>query len=216
MPIAFFDMDYTLLSKSSSTLYVKYLARRRMISVREFVGVSVVTLRYMLNILDFPKAITQLSKYIRGGSAAETQTLCEQWVADDVLRYIAPRAAARLHEHEQRGDIVVLISASTQYVVIPVANHLKVLPCYTELEVGADGRFTGQLIGEACYGEGKRIWGERIAQKNSVALRDCTFYTDSYSDRPLLDVVGHPVAVNPDRKLHAYANQCGWPIEMFY
>ncbi len=216
MPIAFFDMDYTLLRKSSSTLYVKYLARRRMISLREMIGVATVTLRYSLNILNFPKATAQLSQYVRGGNALDTQRLCEQWVAEDVIRYIAPRAEARLREHQQRGDLIVLISASTQFVVVPVAQHLNVMPRYTELEVGADGRFTGQLIGEACYGEGKRIWGERIAKQNNISLNDCTFYTDSYSDKPLLDVVGHPVAINPDRKLRAYALAHHWPVERFY
>ncbi len=216
MPIAFFDMDYTLLRKSSSTLYVKYLARRRMISLREVVGVSIVTLRYSLNILDFPKATAQLSKYVRGGNAVETQRLCEQWVAEDVIRYIAPRAEARLREHQQRGDLIVLISASTQFVVIPVARHLNIIPRYTELEIGTDGHFTGCLVGEACYGEGKRIWGERIAHEHGTALSECTFYTDSYSDRPLMDVVGHPVAINPDAKLRTYALARGWPIENFY
>ena len=216
MPITFFDMDYTLLRKSSSTLYVKYLARRRMISLREMIGVSIVTLRYTLNILDFPKATAQLSKYVRGGNALETQQLCESWVQEDVLRFIAPKAIARLREHQQQGHTVVLLSASTQFVVLPVAKHLGIIPRYTELEVGSNGQFTGNLVGEACYGEGKRIWGERIAQQYQTALSDCWFYTDSYSDRPLMDVVGHPTAVNPDHKLRSYAQEHNWPIEMFY
>jgi len=216
MPIAFFDMDYTLLRKSSSNLYVQYLARRRMISLREAVGVMVVTLKYSLNVLDFPKATSQLSRYIRGGDAAATKALCDDWVRNEVVNYIAPKALARLREHEQRGDAVVLISASTQFVVKPMADYLGIEYSCTELEIAPTGKFSGRIVDAACYGDGKRIWGERIAARKGAPLAECWFYTDSYSDRPLMDAVGHPVAINPDSKLRAYAASKGWPIENFY
>ena len=216
MPIAFFDMDYTLLRKSTSTLYVKYLLRRRMISLRELIDVSFVTAQYALNVLDFPKATARLSRVVRGGDANATQHLCEQFVREDVLQYIAPKALARLREHESKGDHVILLSASTQFVVEPVADHLKIACGFTELAIGADGKFSGAIVGPAAYAEGKRYWGERMAQERGVPLSDCWFYTDSYSDHYLMDVVGHPVAINPDPKLKAYAQQKGWAVEYFY
>lgn len=216
MPIAFFDMDYTLLSKSSSTLYVKYLAKRRMISLREAIGVMVVTLKYSLNILDFPKATSQLSRYVRGGDAGATKSLCDEWVRSDVINHIAPKALARLRDHEQRGHSVVLISASTQFVVKPIADYLGIEYSCTELEIAPNGKFSGRIVDHPCYGDGKRVWGERIASQKATPLSECWFYTDSYSDRPLMDVVGHPVAINPDSKLRNYAASKNWPIESFY
>jgi phosphoserine phosphatase len=79
-----------------------------------------------------------------------------------------------------------------------------------------DGRFTGGIVGEPCYGAGKRIWGERIAAEHGAPMRDCTFYTDSFSDLALLEAVGHPVAVNPDVRLRRRAHERGWPIQRFY
>ncbi len=122
----------------------------------------IVSMQYSLNLLDFPKALARLSRHIKGGDAAATRQLCEQWVREDVLQFIAPKALARLRDHEQRGDAVLLLSASTQFAVEPVARHLNI-PCrYTELEV-VDGKFTGRIVGDPCYGDGKRVWGERIA-----------------------------------------------------
>jgi len=215
MGIAFFDMDKTLLSKSSGTLYVKYLWRRGMISISEMVGVMVISLQYSLNLLNFPSAMARLSNRVRGGDAVATKLLCDRWAEEDVLQHIAPKALERLRAHQQRGDYVVLISASTQFAVEPVARHLHIPYRCTELEI-VNGKFTGRIVGEPCYGDGKRIWGERIAAERGTPLSDCTFYTDSYSDRALLDVVGHPVAVNPDRMLQRYARRRGWPIEYFY
>lgn len=215
MRIVFFDMDKTLLDASSGTLYVKYLWRRNMISTRELIGVMMISMQYSLNMLNFPKAMASLSRRIRGGDAVATKQLCDRWVEEDVLPHIAPKALARLRDHEQQGDYVVLLSASTQFAVEPVARHLRIPYRCTELEI-VNGRFTGGIIGEPCYGEGKRIWGERIAAERGVSLSECTFYTDSYSDRALLDVVGRPVVVNPDRMLRRYALRRGWPIEYFY
>ncbi len=215
MQIAFFDMDKTLLSKSSGTLYVKYLARRNQISAREFANVMFVAAQYRLNVLNFAKAMARLSTFIKDGDAAASKRLCDTWVQEDVLQYVAPKALARLREHEARGDYVLLLSASTQFAVEPVARQLSIPYRCTELEI-VDGKFTGNIVGESCYAEGKAYWGKRIASERDVLLSDCIFYTDSYSDRALMDIVGHPIAVNPDRQLLAYAQVKGWPVEMFY
>jgi putative phosphoserine phosphatase/1-acylglycerol-3-phosphate O-acyltransferase len=215
MAIAFFDMDRTLLSRSSGALYVQYLWRRRMISVRELIGVMVVSAQYALNTLDFTKAMAKLSTAVRGGDAAEIKRMCDQWVEEDVLGYIAPAALTRLREHERAGDYVLILSASTQFAVEPVARYLKVPYRCTELEI-ENGKFTGRLVGEPCFGAGKLHWATRIAAERGATLKECTFYTDSYSDRALLDAVGKPMATNPDFLLRRYARQKGWPIVRFY
>ncbi len=215
MPLIFFDMDKTLLTKSSGALYVRYLFRKGKITPGELLRTMIVSAQYSLNVLDFPKAMARLGRTVRGGDAAATRALCDQWVREELLRHIAPKALARLREHQARGDQVWLLSASTQLAVQPVADYVGV-PCrFTELEI-KDGRFTGAIVDVDCFGEGKRMWGERIAAQLGVPMTACTLYTDSYSDRPLLDVVGTPVPVNPDRKLARYAAVRGWRVEYFY
>lgn len=215
MPIAFFDMDKTLLSRSSGTLYVQYLWRQRLITARELLSVMAVSAQYAFNTLDFPKAMARLSTAVKGGDAAETRRMCNRWVEEDVLRYIAPAALARLRQHERAGDYVLILSASTQFAVEPVARHLRVPYRCTELEI-ANGKLTGGVVGEPCYGAGKLHWATRIAAERGEALAHCTFYTDSFSDRALLDAVGTPVAVNPDLALRRYAEHRGWRIVRFY
>ena len=215
MGIAFFDMDKTLLSTSSGVLYLQYLWQHRLINMSEMVSVLVISTQYSLNFLNFPKAMARMSRSIKGGDAAATKALCDQWFLDQMVHYIAPKAVERLRQHEQRGDAVILLSASTQFAVEPVARHLNIPYRCTELEI-KDNRFTGNVVGMHCYAEGKCYWAERIAQEHDVPLAECTFYSDSYSDHSLLERVGHPVAVNPDRKLRALAQRKNWPVELFY
>jgi phosphoserine phosphatase len=108
-----------------------------------------------------------------------------------------------------------LISASTQFAVQPVADHLHVDFLCTQL-LDRDDELTGEVVDPPCYGGGKVVWAQRYAAEHGADLRDAYLYTDSYSDRPLLDAVGHPVAVNPDGRLKRLARKRGWPIEMFY
>ncbi len=215
MGIAFFDMDKTLLSASSGVLYVRYLLGQRKINLAEIVSVAVISTQYSLNFLNYPKAIARMSRVIRGGNASATKALCDQWFDECLINYIAPKAVERIHQHQQRGDLVYLLSASTQFSVEPVARHLNVPYCCTQLEI-INNRFTGNVVEMHCYADGKRYWGERLAQQRHIPLQDCIFYSDSISDRALMEVVGHPVAVNPDRKLAALALDRGWPVEEFY
>jgi putative phosphoserine phosphatase/1-acylglycerol-3-phosphate O-acyltransferase len=121
-----------------------------------------------------------------------------------------------MEEHRARGHLVTIISASTPGVVGPVASHLGVKEYLcSRLEV-ADGSFTGKVIEPACYGAGKVYWAEQYASGHGASLGESHFYSDGFSDLPLLERVGHPVAVNPDRRLLGLARARGWPIERFY
>ena len=215
MAIAFFDMDKTLLSASSGFLYVRYLLSRRKINAREMASVLLISTQYSLNFLNFPKAMARMSRIIKGGDATAARVLSDEWFRDCLVRYIAPKAVERIRRHEQRGDIVYLLSASTQFAVAPVANHLGIPFACTKLEI-VHNRFTGNVVDMHCYAEGKCYWAERITRQHKVLLQDCTFYSDSYSDHALMELIGHPVAINPDRKLAALARQNGWPVEFFY
>jgi phosphoserine phosphatase len=85
----------------------------------------------------------------------------------------------------------------------------------TRLEA-QDGRLTGRVVPPVCVGTGKIVWAERFAAEHDVDLSASFFYTDSISDLPLLERVGHPVAVNPDPRLRRLAAARGWPVERFY
>jgi HAD superfamily hydrolase (TIGR01490 family) len=142
---------------------------------------------------------------------------CDRWFVEDVVPHIAAAGERRVAEHKARGHVVALVSASTQYVVEPMAAYLGIEGQFvcTHLE-SEDGRLTGDVVPPICYGAGKVVWAERFATEYNVDLGSSYFYTDSISDLPLLERVGHPVAVNPDPRLRRLAAQRGWKIERFY
>jgi len=142
----------------------------------------------------------------------------QRGVFNEMLRdYIAPAARERITWHRQQGHRVAIVSASTPYAVSPVAHDLGLGEDYlaTHLEV-ISGRFTGRLIEPPCYGDGKVTLTRAYSTQHNLDLAKSYFYTDSYHDLPLLESVGHPVAVNPSRKLKGIAAERRWPVERFY
>ncbi|MEJ2208653.1 MAG: HAD-IB family hydrolase [Anaerolineae bacterium] len=214
---ALFDLDKTLLDASSGPLYARYLYRLGQVRWQEMVQVVWWSLLGHLGLLDMQNVIPRLLSQAMGNDEAEMRLLCNRWFADDVLPHVSERGRQRVAEHVEQGHVVAIVSASTQYAVEPMAAHLGIAGQYvcTQLE-SVDGRLTGRVVEPACYGQGKVVWTERFAQEHDVDLDKSYFYSDSISDLPLLERVGHPMAVNPDPRLRRLAQRRGWAIERFY
>jgi HAD superfamily hydrolase (TIGR01490 family) len=213
--IAFFDMDYTTLDSSSGLLYVKYLRQQGRIGNRVMLRIAWWSLLYKVSAVDVNSAVPKLLSYAKHQSASRLMAESYAWFDEMLKQHIAPRAVERIEFHRQQGHVVVLISASTQFAVQPVAEHLRVDFLCTQLIDRAD-ELTGEVVDPPCYGAGKIVWAQRYAAARGADLRDAYLYTDSHSDQPLLDAVGYPVAVNPDTRLKRLAQKRSWPIEMFY
>ncbi len=209
-------MDRTVLRDSSGMLYMRYLWRRGEVDRRAMLRAYCYALLYKLGLFNYPAVAARLASSVSENSEAETQAFCQHWFDEMAVHYIAEKAVQRMNEHRARGHLVTIISASTPYVVGPVARYLGVEDYLcTRLEV-VEGRLTGRIIPPACYGPGKVYWAQDYANRHKADLRQAYFYTDSYSDLMLLEHVGHPQAVNPDSRLKAHAIRCGWPVEYFY
>lgn len=213
--IAFFDMDYTTLDDSSGLLYVKYLRRQKRIGRRALLRIAWWTLLYKVSVIDVNSAVPKMLSYAEHQSASRLMAESTVWFDETLKDHIAPRAVDKIDFHRQQGHRVVLISASTQFAVQPVAEYLRLDFLCTRL-IDRDDELTGQVVDPPCYGAGKVVWARRYADAQGARLSDAYLYTDSHSDRPLLDAVGHPIAVNPDARLKRLARQRGWPIETFY
>jgi len=213
--IAFFDMDYTTLDASSGLLYVKYLRQQKRIGRRVLLRIAWWTLLYKVSAIDVNSAVPKLLSYAEHQSASRMMAESYVWFEQTLKDHLAPRALEKIAFHRQQDQRVVLISASTQFAVQPVAEHLHVDFLCTRL-IADDDQLTGQVVDPPCYGRGKVVWAQRYADEHGASLADAYLYTDSHSDRPLLEAVGHPVVVNPDARLRRLARQRGWPIEMFY
>ncbi|MCL4302785.1 MAG: HAD-IB family hydrolase [Anaerolineae bacterium] len=214
--VAFFDLDYTLLNASSGLLYIREALRQRRVP---WWVVSHTFLNYQLKRLDFGQAHGRLITHIGRHGPSETAQFFSEWIPRRLLPRLTAAGQAKINWHRSQGHRVVILSASIEEIVKPVAEYLGLGQDYlcTRLAVEND-RYTGALAGPLCYGPGKVYWAEQWALKNNLTFPPPVsyFYTDSSSDLPLLEMVAHPVPVNPSRKLAKIAAARGWTVERFY
>ncbi len=215
-PAAFFDMDKTLLSGSSGTMWIRFLRRRRELDKKLLLRMLFWTAQYRLAILDMETVATRILAGMAGDLEEDLLGKTREFVAAYVLPAVAPPGRARLEEHRRAGDELVLLTSSTPYVAEPLAEHLGIphVLC-TRLHV-REGRFTGTCERPTCYGAGKVHHAEAFARAHDIDLGRSYFYTDSYSDLPMLERVGHRRVINPDERLRRHARRQGWEIEAWY
>ena len=110
---------------------------------------------------------------------------------------------------------MAIVTGASPYVARPVADYFGIEHVVaSDLEV-VEGELTGRPVEPLCYGVGKVIRTNRLAREAGFDLREAMFYSDSYTDLPLLEAVSHPVAVNPDMRLKRVAEARGWPVEIW-
>ena len=214
---AFFDMDNTVLRGSSGRLYLQYLRQKKLLSWPRWLAITGQVGLYMIGLRTFPQLMARLMTQVAGSGEAEAWRISEAWFAEMLRDYIAPTARERIAWHCRLGHRVAIVSASTPYAVAPVAQDLGLGDNYlaTRLQV-LSGRFTGKLIEPACYGAGKVTLVSAYCLQHELDLGRSFFYSDSHHDLPLLEAVGHPVAVNPTRKLKMIATERRWSAQQFY
>ncbi len=156
----------------------------------------------------------QLGDLCRGWSADQVGEIVRRHLARTIAPYVYARAAELLAEHNSAGHDVFIVSSSGQEMVAPIGALLGVSQIIaTRMQVAA-GRYTGVTEFYA-YGEAKAASIRELAADRGYRLADCHAYSDSVTDVPMLETVGHPNAVNPDRALRKIARTRGWPVLAF-
>lgn len=212
---AFFDMDKTLIAENSGSLYMKYRYERGEVDGWELAKGLVAYLRYKAGVLDIRAFTQQAMLEFRGQSERRLLREARDFVHQLVLPTVYPEAIETIRRHQAEGHVVAIVSGATKFVVKPLAEALGIRHyLYTRLEV-EHGRFTGRVIDPICFEEGKIYWLQQFIDERGVDLAKSWFYTDSITDLPLMDLVGHPVAVNPDPFLFRAARGRGWPVKFF-
>ena len=134
---------------------------------------------------------------------------------EPVLRPLVYAEPLRLVEHHRaRGERVFVVSATLQAIVEAIAGDLGFDGALGTICEVRDGRYTGRAL-RALHAEAKAACLKELAAREDLDLSACTAYSDSHTDLPFLDAVGHPVAVNPDRQLRRVAADRGWPVLEF-
>lgn len=168
--------------------------------------------QYKLGLLDVERAMGTSMDFVRGRSEADMAADCRAWYAREIRRHVFPRMAAIVAAHRRAGHVPVILTSATRYLAEPLGADLGIDHHLVTHLVVEDGRFTGAAVRPVCYGRGKVWWAERFAERNSIDLRRSFFYTDSVTDLPVLERVGHPRIVHPDPRLRRIARQRGWPV----
>jgi HAD superfamily hydrolase (TIGR01490 family) len=210
---AFFDVDRTLVACNTGRLFLRDSRRRGEISFLRALRAMTWMLKYHLSLIDLDAVAAMMALQMRGRSEQAFAERCRRWVEDDILPLLLPSALRKIERHRQEGHLLAILSSSPTYVTRPIAETLgldEVLSTQFEVE---SGTFTGRLVGPACFGKGKVHWAEDLVARKPIDLGSSWFYTDSYSDLPMLERVGHGVVVNPDPRLRRAAKRRGWPVE---
>jgi HAD superfamily hydrolase (TIGR01490 family) len=216
MEAAFFDLDRTVLAKASLMAYAPTFYRAGLIGKRSLAkglwsqvlyvrrGASAATLERMR------RSVLELTA---GWEQAEVSRLVTAGLEAVVAPLTFVEATAALAAHRAAGRLLVIVSAAPAEIVTPLAHHLGVDEAVaSRAEVGADGRYTGRMALDV-HGAGKVAEIHAMAHRHHLDLATSWAYSDSLTDLPMLEAVGHPVAVNPDAGLARAAIARGWPVE---
>jgi HAD superfamily hydrolase (TIGR01490 family) len=212
---AFFDMDKTLIAENSGSLFFKYLYERGEVNAWELAKGLAAYLQYKLGILDIDNWTKDMMVQFKGQSERSLSREANLFFRDLVKPVVYPEAAELVRDHREAGHVVAIVSGATKYVVRPLAEDLGVRHyLYTRLET-ENGRFTGRVIEPICFEEGKIYWLQQFVDQHRIDLAKSFFYTDSITDLPMLELVGHPVVANPDPRLYRTAVRRRWPVRFF-
>jgi HAD superfamily hydrolase (TIGR01490 family) len=211
---ALFDLDRTLVRKQTASLYVRYQREIGEATWRDSARTALWVAQYTLGIIDAEDVAARAMLGFAGLSETALAARCDDWFGRYVEVHICDRGREAVARHREQGDVLAIVTGTSPYVARPLGQRLGIEHLVTsELEVGDSGCFTGRILDPLCYGKGKIVRAQRLAEAIGFDLRESTFYSDSFTDLPLLEHVAEPVVVNPDPRLSREAKRRGWRVE---
>jgi HAD superfamily hydrolase (TIGR01490 family) len=214
---AFFDLDKTVIAKSSTLAFSKPFFSQGLINRRTVLKSSYAQFLFLMSGADHEQ-MDRMRSYITnmcaGWDVEQVKAIVGETLHEIVDPLVFAEAAELIADHKLCGRDVVVVSASGEEIVAPIARALGATHAMATRMVVEDGKYTGE-IAFYCYGEGKVEAIRALADREGYALEHCYAYSDSITDLPMLELVGHPTAVNPDRALRKEAVARGWPVRTF-
>jgi len=210
---AFFDLDRTLIRENSGQLYALNEYKHGRLTLRQLVQSSLWLLMHHGSLLDVEAAYAKAARHWKGVSGTQVKDLAAEWFRSDVASRLTPGGARTLDEHRSHGRPLVLLSNTSGYIASAACECWEMdFWLANAIPVDERGKITGVMDRPLCIGLGKVVKAELWAREHGVALEQSYFYSDSLSDLPMLERVGHPHVVNPDPKLRSVARKRNWPV----
>lgn len=214
---AFFDLDKTVIARSSTLLFGRPLYKEGLIPRATVLKGAYAALVYQIVGADddkMDKMRVALLELTKGWEADKIRQIARETLTDMIEPVIYAEAMHLIQMHRNSGRRVYLVSSSGDEIVRPLADFLGVPYAIGSKSEIVDGRYTGELT-FYCQGEGKRTAIMEEAAAHGIDLSRSYAYSDSATDVPMLETVGHPVAINPDKELRKIATERGWEILVF-
>jgi HAD superfamily hydrolase (TIGR01490 family) len=214
MRVAYFDLDKTLLCVNTGDVWFSKMRKEKRIKWRQFMMGAYWMLQYRLGRAKIESQIVKAVLSLSGLSSHELREEFSLLFYHQIRNLYRPGALRALALHREQSDRVVLLTSAPDIIADIITSDLNLDGCLcTRLQTNIEGRLTGQIDGVLCYGEGKVIAARAHAKQLGHSLEDSFFYTDSFTDLPLLKVIGNPIVVNPDLRLLRFAKKQNWPIK---
>lgn len=213
MTLAIFDLDNTLIAGDSDYLWGQFLVDQGIVDRDAYEAANSRFYEdYQRGHLDIAEFLAFALKPL---SAHEPEQLFKwrtAFIRDKIEPILLPAARSLIDRHRAAGDTLMIITATNRFVTEPIAGLYGIAHLIATTPEFRDGRYTGRFEGIPCFQSGKVTRLHAWLDEHQVTLDDSWFYSDSHNDLPLLKIVSHPVAVDPDVLLHRYAMESRWPV----
>lgn len=210
--IAFYDLDHTVLEDNSATHLVNEARNRGVMSERLFRHAVWLSILYKLGIGNSTKMIVRMLSWLKGLKVETVFDLCEEVFSKQIVDKIRPEIQETIREHRSRNGGVILLSSATEPICKPVARYLEMDDLICSLLEAHDGVFTGTTRGKLVYAKEKETRLRSYCKEHGYSEADAYYYGDSFTDEHVMKAVGHPIAVDPDKRLLRIALKNGWTI----
>lgn len=216
-PAAFFDLDKTIIAKSSTLAFSKSLFAEGLLNRRAVLRSAYAQLVFSAGGADhemLEKMRAEISALVTGWDVVTVRQIVREALHDVIEPLVYAEALALIEEHREAGHDIIIVSASGAEMVEPIAEMLGADHAVATRLEEVDGRYSGKIL-HYSYGPNKVTAMLELAEREGYDLSRSFAYSDSQTDAPMLEAVGHPFAVNPDKGLRRRATEEGWPILTF-
>ena len=215
---AFFDLDKTVIAKASIVAFGRPLRREGLITRRTIVRAvtqQLIFLQFGADEQRLAKVRDSMLALTKGWDREQVASIVRETLIDTIEPLIYAEALEVMESHRQAGDRIYIVSAAPEEIVTPLAELLGVDGSLaSRANLDEHNRYTGTME-FYCYGPNKAIAINELAERTGIDLARSSAYSDSATDIPMLEIVGHPYAVNPDKQLALEAGERGWEILEF-
>jgi len=213
MPLAIFDLDNTLLAGDSDYLWGQFLGEMGIVDRASYERENERFYQeYREGRLDIMAFLTFSLKPLSEHPMERLDAWHARFMRDKIEPLVTAASERLIAEHRASGDTLMIITATNAFVTAPIAQRLGIPNLIATEPEKAAGRYTGRVSGIPSFREGKVSRLRDWLTQHGETLDGAWFYSDSHNDLPLLELVTHPVAVNPDQALAEHAKESGWPV----